>query len=62
MNIKGDIFDMDILTKRKPELGKGIHSHKTHKAFANRRIRTTLKVKRGQRRQTKRKKRSKRKK
>jgi len=71
MNIKRKIFDMEILTKREPELGKGIHSHKTHKnhkkqnahsLLANRRIRTTLKVKRGQRRQTKRKKRSKRKK
>jgi len=63
MNIEGEIFDMDILRKRKPELGKGIHSHKTHKAFANRRIRTTLKVKRGKRsKKRKRKKRSKRKK
>ena len=63
MNIEGEIFDMDILRKREPELGEGIHSHKTHKAFANRRIRTTLKVKRGKRsKKGKRKKQTKRKK
>ena len=79
MKVEGVLFDRDSLTKRVPELGKGIHSHKTHKThkthkphnkhkkqnahslLANRRIRTTLKVKRGKRRQTKLGKRSKRK-
>jgi serine/threonine protein kinase len=60
IKIEGKISDMDILTKRKPELGEGIHSHKKQNAFSNRRTRTTLRIKR--RKQTKRKKRTKRKK
>ena len=31
MKVEGVLFDRDSLTKRVPELGKGIHSHKTHK-------------------------------
>ena len=31
MKVEGVLFDRDSLTKRVPELGKGIHSHKKHK-------------------------------
>ena len=31
MKVEGVLFDRDSLTKKVPELGKGIHSHKTHK-------------------------------
>ena len=35
MKVEGVLFDRDSLTKRVPELGKGIHSHKKHKTHKN---------------------------